>query len=118
MSRKFAIRAIFKRMFVLQHPLANFRRRLNDVFRSLFRYEHMKKKGQIQILTDLISGKIKEDFNPPECHRDKIIRRFVFNRMHFWASFINSNMKEINDKNISEASNSSKTAKRATAVPS
>ena len=82
------------------------------------RFHYMKKEGQIKILTQLISDKIKTEFNPPHCCRDKIIRRFVMNRMHFWAAFINNNMKEVNDQNISEAANSSKTAKRASDVPS
>ena len=89
-----------------------------EVYFKSNRFHYRKNHGQIKILTQLISDKIKDDFNPPACCRDKIIRRFVFNRMHFWAAYINRNMKEINDKNISEASHSSKTAQRAAAVPS
>ena len=96
----------------------------NEIFQAMEahfktnRFHYREKKGQIKILSYLISQKIKDDFNPPVCHRDKIVKRFVSNRMHFWASYINSNMKEVNDKNISEASNSSKTAKRASVIPS
>ena len=63
------------------------------------RFQYRDKKGQIKILSYLISEKIKDVFNPPVCHRDKIVKRFVTNRLHFWASHINLNMKEVNNGN-------------------
>ena len=62
--------------------------------------------------------KILKDFDAPVCHLDKIIKRFVSNRIHFWANFISSNMKVVNEDNIEEASYASKTARRSEIIKS
>ena len=96
----------------------------NEIFQKMEhffkanRYEHRKAKGQIKTLTHLITNRISEEFDSPACHRAIIIRRWVSNRMDFWARFITKNLKEINEEAIYEGAQASKTQKRSVLVPS
>ena len=74
---------------------------------SYFQKNKMDKKLQSFIETEM---KSKYDNNLP-CHFKRILSKFLFGRVNFWAVHMNKHSKKINEEAVEEVSNASRTAR-------